>query len=77
MTEALAEFIRIMTSGLTSYGKGFGEGIQETVKSLFFAVSEQGAVTGLSTFGGFAALCAAIALSVGACRFIMHLVRSR
>lgn len=77
MKEALAEFIQIMTSGLSAYGKGFGEGIQDTVKTLFFAFSEQGAITGLSTFGGFAALCAAIGLSVGACRFIMHLVRNR
>ena len=65
MTTVLSEFINILVSGIVSLAQGIAAGIVAMAKALFLEVSEQGAVTGLSMFGGIVAIFAGLALSVG------------
>ncbi len=75
MSEVLKSFIAIIISGLTDFAKGIGTAINDTVTSMFLTTSEQGAVTGLSTFGGVIAIFAGIALAVGITTLIFHFVK--
>lgn len=75
MSEVLKSFITIIISGLTDFAKGIGAAINDTVTSLCLVTSEQGAVTGLSTFGGVLAIFAGISLAVGITTLIFHFVK--
>lgn len=75
MSEVLKSFIVIIISGLTDFAKGIGTAINDTVTAMFLTTSEQGAVTGLSTFGGVIAIFAGIALAVGITTLIFHFVK--
>ena len=46
------------------------------VKDLFLEVDAQGAITGLSTFGGVVAIFGGIALAVGITTLIFNWIRS-
>lgn len=65
MATVLTEFINILVGGATQMATGLAGGIVAMAKALFLEVSEQGAVTGLSIFGGVIAIFAGISLAVG------------
>lgn len=65
MATVLTEFINILVGGVTTMATGLAGGIVAMAKALFLEVSEQGAVTGLSIFGGIVAIFAGISLAVG------------
>lgn len=65
MATVLTEFINILVGGVTQMATGLAGGIVAMAKALFLEVSEQGAVTGLSIFGGVIAIFAGISLAVG------------
>ena len=76
MGNILTEFIQLLVSGITELGKGIGSGVNNFVQDLFLKVSEQGAVEGLSTFGGVAAIFGGISLAVGLTTLIFNWIRS-
>ena len=65
MTAVLTEFVQILVGGIVDLAKGIASGVAEMASALFLKTSEQGAVTGLSTFGGICAIFAGLALAVG------------
>lgn len=65
VSTVLSQFIEILVSGITSLATGIAGGIVAMTKALFLEVSEQGAVTGLSVFGGVIAIFAGLALATG------------
>lgn len=64
MTTVLGEFIDIMVSGIVDLATGIAGGIVAMAKALFLEETE-GAVTGLSVFGGIVAIFAGLSLAVG------------
>lgn len=64
MATVLQEFVSILVSGIESLATGIASGIVAMAKALFLEVSEQGAVTGLSVFGGIVAIFAGLALAI-------------
>lgn len=65
MTAVLTEFVKILVGGIVDLAKGIANGVAEMATALFLKTGEQGAVTGLSTFGGIVAIFAGLALAVG------------
>lgn len=65
MAQVLSQFIDILVGGVVSLGTGIANGVVNMAKALFLEVSEQGAVTGLSMFGGIVAIFAGLALATG------------
>ena len=65
MTAVLTEFVQILVGGIVDLAKGIANGVAEMATALFLKTGEQGAVTGLSTFGGIVAIFAGLALAVG------------
>lgn len=55
MGTALTEFIQTMTGGLTDMASAIGSGLNSAVQDMFLEMTD-GAVTGLSTFGGVVAI---------------------
>lgn len=51
MSSALTEFINTMVGGLSDMATGIGTGLNSAVTEMFLKTNE-GVVTGLSTFGG-------------------------
>lgn len=76
MGEVLGEFIDILVGGIGELGSGIGTGVNQFVTDLFLTVSETGDVTGLSTFGGVAAIFGGIGLAVGLTTLIFNWIRS-
>lgn len=76
MGNILTEFIQLLVSGITELGKGIGSGVNNFVQDLFLKVNETGAVQGLSTFGGVAAIFGGISLAVGLTTLIFNWIRS-
>lgn len=76
MTAALTEFINLLTGGIAGMASGIGSGIQSLVTQVFLQTSEQGAVTGLSAFGGVIAIFGAISLAVGLSTLVVKWVMS-
>lgn len=64
MATVLQEFVNILVSGITSLAQGIASGVVAMAKALFLETSEQGAVTGLSVFGGIVAIFAGLALAI-------------
>ena len=64
MATALTEFVELLVGAIESLGTGIATGVANMASALFLEVTE-GAVTGLSVFGGIIALFAGIALAVG------------
>lgn len=62
MQTVLTEFIGIMVSGIVSLAQGIAGGVVAMAKALFLEETE-GAVTGLSVFGGIVAIFAGLALA--------------
>lgn len=65
MSTALTEFVQLMVGAITDLATGIASGVSAMAQALFLEVSEQGAVTGLSVFGGIVGIFAGIALAVG------------
>lgn len=76
MEAVLTEFIGLLVGGISKLAGGIGTGIQQYVTDLFLTTSTDGAVTGLSTFGGVVAIFGGIALAVGLTTLIFNWVRS-
>ncbi len=71
---AISDLFGIMTSGIGSFGKGFGTGLAETAKYSFFEVSETGVITGLGAYGGVVAFGLAISLAMSACYLVFNIL---
>lgn len=65
MSTVLTEFVDLMVGAISNLATGVAGGITAMAKALFLEVSEQGAVTGLSVFGGITAIFCGISLAVG------------
>lgn len=76
MGNVLTEFIQYLVGGITELGSGIGSGVNQFVQELFLKVGTDGAVEGLSTFGGVAAVFGGIGLAVGLTTLIFNWIRS-
>lgn len=76
MGNVLSEFIQYLVGGITELGSGIGSGVNQFVTDLFLKTGEAGAVEGLSTFGGVAAVFGGIGLAVGLTTLIFNWIRS-
>ena len=76
MGDILKDFIQLLVGGVTDLATGIGTGVNGFVKDLFLEVDAQGAITGLSTFGGVIAIFGGIALAVGITTLIFNWIRS-
>lgn len=76
MAAILVEFIKLLVAGIPELAKGIGTGVNGFIKDLFLVVDAQGAVTGLSTFGGVVAIFGGIALATGITTLIFNWIRS-
>lgn len=63
MANVLQEFVNILVSGIVDLAQGIATGVVTMAKALFLQVDGQGAVTGLSVFGGIVAIFAGLALA--------------
>lgn len=76
MSGVLQAFIELLVGGISALASGIGSGVNGYVKDLFLEVSEQGAITGLSTFGGVVAIFGGIALATGLTTLIFNWIKS-
>lgn len=76
MGDILKDFIQLLVGGITDLATGIGTGVNGFVKDLFLEVDAQGAITGLSTFGGVIAIFGGIGLAVGITTLIFNWIRS-
>lgn len=76
MTALLQEIIALLVSGITGIATGIGEGLSNLVQSIFVTVGTDGAVEGLSTYGGLIVVFAGISLAIGLSRFVVNWVSS-
>lgn len=76
MASILTEFIKLLVGGISELAKGIGTGVNGFVKDLLLEADAQGAITGLSTFGGVVAIFGGIALAVGITTLIFNWIRS-
>lgn len=65
MAQVLQEFVSLLVGGIESLATGIASGVANMAQALFLETSEQGAVTGLSIYGGIVAIFAGVALAVG------------
>lgn len=63
MANVLQDFVNILVSGIVDLAQGIATGVVTMAKALFLEVDAQGAVTGLSVFGGIVAIFAGLALA--------------
>ena len=64
MVDVLQSFVEILVGAISSLAEGIATGVVTMAKALFLEYSE-GALVGLSVFGGIIAIFAGIALAVG------------
>lgn len=76
MADVLTSFIQLLVGGITDLASGIGTGVNGFVEDLFLTVGTDGAVTGLSTFGGVVAIFGGIALATGITTLIFNWIRS-
>ncbi len=76
MGGVLTEFIELLVGGISSLASGIGSGVNGFVEDLFLTVGQDGAVTGLSTFGGVVAIFGGIALATGITTLVFNWIRS-
>lgn len=70
MADVLQDFIELLVGGIQQMAQGIGSGLNSAFTEMFLTTSEQGAITGLSTFGGVVAVMAGIALAIGLTRLV-------
>ena len=73
-TAILQAILEILYGGLTTGATALGTGISSFVTNMFFATGEQGAITGLSSFGIIVSVFAGVALVIGIGRLIYNLL---
>ena len=73
-TAILQAILEILYGGLQTGATALGSGISAFVTNIFFKVGEQGAISGLSSFGIIVCVFAGIALVVGIGRLIYNLL---
>ena len=76
MTTVLTEIINLLVSGISGIATGIGQGLANLVQSIFLEVGENGAVEGLSTFGGVIVVFAGVSLAIGLSKLVVHWVTS-
>ncbi|MBR2312473.1 MAG: hypothetical protein IKA46_04215 [Clostridia bacterium] len=76
MTTILQEIIALLVAGITGLASGIGAGLSELVQSIFLEVGTDGAITGLSTFGGLIIVFAGVSLAIGLSRWVLNWVTS-
>ncbi len=76
MAAVLTEFIKLLVSGISELATGIGNGVNGFVKDLFLQTGTDGAITGLSTFGGVVAIFGGIALATGITTLIFNWIKS-
>lgn len=79
MGTVLQEFIEILTDGLSSMASNIGAGVNAYVTDLFLETTTTAGVTtvtGLSTFGGVAAVFGGVSLAVGLGTMLFTWIRS-
>lgn len=73
-TAILQAILEILYGGLQTGATALGGGISSFVTNMFFKVGEQGAISGLSSFGIIVCVFAGIALVIGIGRLIYNLL---
>lgn len=76
MTAILNEIIDLLVGGITGIATGIGSGLANLVQSIFLKVGENGAIEGLSTFGGVVIVFAGVSLAIGLSKLVVHWVTS-
>ena len=76
MNAILTEIMALLTSGIKGLASGIGAGLTELVQAIFLKVGENGAVEGLSTFGGLIVVFAGISLAIGLSKWVVNWVAS-
>lgn len=76
MGTVLNEFVETLVGGISGIATGIGTGVNNFVQDLFLTVDAQGAVTGLSTFGGVVAVFGGISLAVGLTTLVFNWIRN-
>lgn len=76
MQAVLTEMISLLVGGITGIATGIGQGLSELVTKIFLTTDAQGAVTGLSAYGGVIAIFGGVALAVGLSRLVVNWVSS-
>ena len=74
MTEVLQQTVSLLTSGISQFATGLGQGIQNLVSSVFLDTT--GETSQLSVFGGVVIVFAGISLAIGLSRWITTWVSS-
>ena len=74
MSEVLNEIISLLTDGIGSIASGIGQGLGNLVTEIFLKTSENGEVTGLSTFGGVIIIFAGVSLAIGLSKLVVNWV---
>lgn len=76
MMAVLTEFLGLLGGGIVSLGESIGSGVSNFVTDLFLTTGTDGAIEGLSTFGGVVAIFGGIALAISLTTLIFNWVRS-
>ena len=74
MIGVLEEIIDLLTSGISGIATGIGDGLGNLVESIFLKVGSDGAVEGLSVFGGVIVIFAGVGLAVGLSKLVVNWV---
>lgn len=69
MGAVLNDFIDLLVGGIQEMAQGIGSGLNTAFTEMFLETNN-GAITGLSTFGGVVAVMAGIALAIGLTRLV-------
>lgn len=72
----LNEFVTTLVGGISGIASGIGEGVNGFVQDLFLTVGPDGAITGLSVFGGTVAVFGGVSLAVGLTTLIFNWIRN-
>lgn len=76
MLEVLSSFVETLVGGIADMATGIGTGVNQFVTDLFLTVGTNGAVEGLSVFGGVVAVFGGVSLAVGIGRLVFGWIRS-
>ena len=74
MSAILTEIVTLLTSGISQFATGFGDGLKSLVTAIFLDGS--GDTKKLSLFGGLCVVFGGIALSISLSRFVLKWVSS-
>ncbi len=72
MADVLNDIIELLTGGISGIATGIGDGLGNLVESIFLKVGADGAIEGLSVFGGVIVIFAGVGLAVGLSKLVVH-----